>query len=134
MRRLLVGLAATALLGAAPAAAGTIQVGLGLHGGGLSVQAPAGASVAGRTVAVPLTLADARGSGAGWTLRISGGEVTITGVTARCAPGSTCTLPVLSGGGKTIQAQHDTGMGVMQLVVTVAPTGSGQSAVAFSVS
>jgi hypothetical protein len=58
-----------------------------------------------------------------------------SGSASRCtAPGSTCTLPKATGAG-ILQAAHDTGMGVIQLVVTIAPLRSGSSSVplAFSV-
>ena len=130
MGRWILLLAAASLLGAAPAVAGTVQLSLSLHPGGLSVQAPAAAAVAGRAVEVPLTVADARGNGAGWTLKLtSGSPVTITGITARCAPGSTCTLPQAAVGGGILHAATDTGMGVMHLVVTVAPLRSGSDSV-----
>ena len=47
----------------------------------------------------------------------------MTSITARCAAGSTCTLPRAAQGPKgsvVLQAAHDTGMGVLNLVVTVA--------------
>jgi hypothetical protein len=93
--------------------------------------------VAGRSVDIPVTVADGRGSGAGWTLKLtSGAPVAITGITARCAAGSTCTLPQLVGSDGVLRALPDTGMGVMQLVVTVAPLRSGGASapLAFSVS
>jgi hypothetical protein len=133
MRRFFVAVAGSALLMAGPALGGNIDVGLALRSGGLSLQAPALAAVAGHSVQVPLTIADARGTGAGWTLKLAA-PVTITNITARCAPGSTCTLPTATGAG-LLQAAHDTGMGVIQLVVTVAPLRSGSASVplAFSV-
>ena len=135
MRRLLLTVLGSALLAAGPAMGGNINVGLALHSGGLSLQAPALTAVAGHAVQVPLTIADARGTGAGWTLKLNvSSPVTITDITARCAPGSTCTLPKATGAG-LLQAAHDSGMGVIQLVVTVAPLRSGSASLplAFSV-
>jgi hypothetical protein len=131
VRRTLVILAAMSLLAAGPALGGnTISVGLALHSGGLTLQAPALAAIPGRSVQVPLTIADARGTGSGWTLKLAGSaSVTITGITARCAAGSTCTLPSGTGRGGILQAARDSGMGVIQLVVTVAPLHSGSASV-----
>ena len=117
--------------------AGNINVGLALHSGGLTLQVPTVRAVAGRSVQVPLTIADARGTGAGWTLELDvSAPVTITGITARCASGSTCTLPKAADAAGILQAARDSGMGVIQLVVTVAPLRSGSASVplAFSVS
>jgi hypothetical protein len=137
MRRLLLAITASALLAAGPALGGNINVGLALRSGGLTLQGPALAAVAGRLVQVPLTLADARGTGAGWTLKLNvTGPVTIEHITARCAAGSTCTLPKTAGAAGVLQAARDSGMGVIQLVVTVAPqrSGSASAPLAFSVS
>jgi len=116
--------------------AGNINVGLALHSGGLTLQMPALKAVAGHPVQVPLTIADARGTGAGWTLKLdASAPVTITAITARCAAGSTCTLPKAADAAGILQAARDSGMGVIQLVVTVAPLHSGSASVplAFSV-
>lgn len=130
MRCLLPLCVALSLFAAAPALGGDIQVGLALHAGGLSLQAPAAAALAGKAVQVPLTLADARGSGAGWTLDLDASSaVTITAITARCAAGSTCTLPRASSGGGILHAAADSGMGVIQLVVSVAPLHAGSASV-----
>jgi hypothetical protein len=130
MRLLLPCLCLAALVGAAPALAGDIQVGLGLHGGGLSVQAPSAAALAGKSVEIPVTVADARGNGAGWTLDVDASSpVTITGISARCASNSTCTLPRATAGDGILRAATDSGMGVIQLVVTVAPLRSGSTSV-----
>jgi hypothetical protein len=137
MRRLLVTFACSALIVATPAMAGNIKVGLGLHAGGLTLQVPAVKAVAGHSVQVPLTIADARGTGAGWTLALdASAPVTITGITARCAAGSTCTLPKTADAAGILQAARDSGMGVIQLVITVAPLrpGSASAPLAFSVS
>ena len=136
VRRFLLAIPLWALLAAAPAMAGNINVGLALHSGGLTLQGPAVKAVAGRSVQVPLTLADARGTGAGWTLKLdASAPVTITAITARCAAGSTCTLPKTAGTAGILNAARDSGMGVIQLVVTVAPLHSGSESVplAFSV-
>src|SRR4051812_16111428 len=69
LRRILIGLA-IALLAAGPACAGTIVVTLSFAPGKLVARsAPAAASSRG-AVQVPLTIADGRGSGKGWTLRL----------------------------------------------------------------
>jgi len=130
MRRLLVSGLVASLLTAAPALAGNVQVGLALHGGGLSLEAPAAAALAGKAVQVPVTVADARGSGAGWTLQlVAGSPVTITGISARCAAGSTCTLPRATSGAGILHVAADSGMGVIDLVVTVAPLRAGSASV-----
>jgi len=81
-----------ALAFAAPAAAGDVHVGFAIGAGTLGT---ASSPVAlGGTVQVPVTVVDARGSGKGWTLRLSGtGTPTVTTIAVRCAAGSTCTLP-----------------------------------------
>lgn len=137
MRRLFLTLAVMGLLAAGPALGSNIQIGLSLNGGALSLKAPAATAVSGHAVQVPLTIADARGTGAGWTLKLDvPATVTITDITARCAPGSTCTLPKPSAGSGILHAATNTGMGVMQILVTVAPlrSGSGSVPLAFSVS
>jgi hypothetical protein len=137
MRCLLLTVVCSALVAAAPALGGNINVGLALHSGGLTLRVPAVKAVAGHSVQVPLTIADARGTGAGWTLALDASTpVTITGITARCAAGSTCTLPKTAAAAGILQAARDSGMGVIQLVVTVAPlrSGSASAPLAFSVS
>ena len=134
LRRTLIGLV-TALLLAAPASAGTIVVTLGLQPGKLAVKAaPATVSTAPAQVAV--TVADGRGTGEGWTLKVaSSAPVTVRAVTARCAAHSTCTLPKAErgpSGSVVLQAARDSGMGVMRLVVTL--TASHPTAVSFTVS
>src|ERR1700760_1072543 len=92
MLRRLVLSACAALVLAAPAGAGTIVVKLSFVPGKLAVKA-APASVSG-TVQGPVTIADGRGSGAGWTWKVSSSDpVRVVGITARCAANSTCTLP-----------------------------------------
>ena len=62
----------------------------------------------------------------------------MTSITARCATGSTCTLPravQAASGAIVLQAARDTGMGVIQLVVTFARLSSGPAMpVTFAVS
>jgi hypothetical protein len=124
-----------ALFLAAPAGAGTIIVKLTFVPGKLAVKA-APTTVAG-TTQVPVTIADGRGSGDGWTLKVnSANPVRVVGITARCAANSTCTLPtaVTTPSGNTVlHAARDSGMGVMNLVVTLAAQ-SGSTPVSFSVS
>lgn len=127
-----------ALAAAGPAFGGNIAVTLGLSTGALSIQAPQVSASAGKTLQIPLTVADGRGNGAGWTLLLdSAKSVTITSITARCAPGSTCTLPHAVGGpngSAILKVAHDSGMGVMQLVVTVAPLAPSAASVPLSFS
>ena len=134
LRRLVIS-ACAALVLAAPAGAGTIIVKLSFVPGKLAVKA-APASVAG-TVQVPVTIADGRGSGAGWTLKVSSSSpVTVVGITARCAANSTCTLPTAAStpsGNIVLRAARDSGMGVMNLVVTL-ESSSGSTPVSFTVS
>jgi hypothetical protein len=124
-----------ALFLAAPAGAGTIIVKLTFVPGKLTVKAPP-TTVAG-TTQVPVTIADGRGSGDGWTLKVNSADpVRVVGITARCAANSTCTLPTAvttPSGNIVLRAARDTGMGVMNLVVTLAPQ-SGSTPVSFSVS
>jgi hypothetical protein len=138
LRRTLIVLA-IALLTAGPAGAGTIVVKLTFAPGKLVAKsAPAAVSDQG-ALQVPVTIADGRGNGKGWTLHLAAGRaVTVTSITARCAAGSTCTLPRAAQGpsGSTVlQAAHDTGMGVLNLVVTVAalPHGAKPVPVTFTV-
>jgi hypothetical protein len=124
-----------ALFLAAPAGAGTIIVKLTFVPGKLAVKAPA-ATVTG-TEQVPVTIADGRGNGNGWTLKVnSANPVRVVGITARCAANSTCTLPTAVStpfGDVVLRAAQDSGMGVMNLVVTLAAQ-SGSTPVSFSVS
>ena len=139
LRRILIPvLAALCLLTAclaAPAGAGTIVVKLTFVPGKLAVKsAPA---VVSGTRQVPVTIADGRGSGAGWTLKLASAKpVTVVGITARCAAGSTCTLPTAASGPSgsvVLRAARDSGMGVMNLVVTLAAQ-TGSTPVTFTVS
>jgi hypothetical protein len=124
-----------ALLLAAPAGAGTIIVKLTFVPGKLAVKAPP-TTVTG-TEQVPVTIADGRGNGNGWTLKVnSASPVRVVGITARCAVNSTCTLPTAvstPSGNIVLRAARDSGMGVMNLVVTLAAD-SGSTPVSFSVS
>jgi hypothetical protein len=134
LRRLLIT-ATAALLLAGPAAAGTIVVTLTFAPGKLAVKS-APATVA-KAVQVPVTVADGRGNGQGWTLRVNSAKpVTVVGISARCAAGSTCTLPTAAAGPSgsvVLRAARNSGMGVMNLVVTLA-SASGPTPVSFTVS
>jgi len=134
LRRILITLFAALLL-AAPAGAGTIIVKLTFVPGKLAVKS-APATVSGIRQ-VPVTIADGRGSGDGWTLKVSSAKpVQVLGITARCASNSTCTLPTAASGptgNVVLRAAHDSGMGVMNLVVTLAAQ-SGSTPVSFTVS
>lgn len=131
---------ALSLVAAAPACAGDIVVKLSFAPGKLVVRAPAAAALPDRPVRVDVTVADGRGSGAGWTLRVASPRpVTVTSITARCAAGSTCTLPRAAAGpsGTTVmRSARDTGMGVLVLSVTIAalPNGAAPAALAFRAS
>jgi hypothetical protein len=134
IRRLVISCFAALVL-AAPACAGTIIVKLTFVPGKLAAKSLPVAVGAGETVQIPVTVADGRGSGTGWTLSFAAGQnLTVTGITARCAANSTCTLPAAAerpGGATVLQAARGTGMGVMHLVVTVAA--STNSNVAFRI-
>jgi hypothetical protein len=128
LRRLLIG-TALALLVAGPAAAGTITVRLALTPGTLKVRAAPALVAADAPVSLPVTIADGRGHGNGWTLKVAGSAtVTVVSITARCSAGSTCVLPTSVGkpsGTIVLRTAHGTGMGVIDLVVTLsAPTNS----------
>ena len=139
LRRILIVLAIV-LLTAGPAGAGTIVVKLTFAPGKLVAKSAPATAVATGSVHVPVTVADGRGNGNGWTLRVAAGQpVTITSVSARCAAGSTCTLPRAAQGPSgtvVLQAARDSGMGVLNLVVTVAalPAGARPTPVTFTVS
>jgi hypothetical protein len=116
LRRLFIASIAALLL-AGPASAGQIVVKLGLVPGTLQVSAAHVSSSS-----VTLTVADGRGNGNGWTLRASR-SVVVTGITARCADGSTCTLPQSAStpaGSVVLSAAKGTGMGVMSVTVQLA--------------
>jgi hypothetical protein len=128
LRRVLIA-SSLALLTAGPAGAGTIVVTLSFAPGKLVAKSASAAASENGPVQVPVTIADGRGNGKGWTLRLAASRaVTVTSITARCAAGSTCTLPRAAQGpsGSTVlRAARGSGMGVMKLVVTVAPLPSG---------
>jgi len=128
-----VAVVAALLLPAQPALGGTVAVTLGLGSGGLSLQSPPVDAIAGRAVQVPLLVADARGTGAGWVLAVSApAPVTVTSITARCTPGSTCTLPSpvdAAGPSIVLRAAARSGMGLVQLLVNVAPLAAGSQSV-----
>ena len=135
LRPFLIG-SALVLLMAAPAAADTITVGVSLTPGTLKVKAPPATVTAGGPVSVPVTIADGRGHGNGWTLRLARASgASVVSVTARCSADSTCTLQKQVGrpsGVTVLRAARGTGMGVINLVVTLsAPT---KSAISFTVS
>jgi hypothetical protein len=146
VRRLLIAsLLALAVAGPAlavvgPAGAGTIVVQLGLVPGKLALTAPPAAASAAKSVQVPVRIADGRGTGKGWTLRVSAARgVTVVGITAACAGNSTCTLPTASAGPSgsiVLKAATGTGMGIVNLVVTVGalPSGTPATSLTFSVS
>jgi len=135
LRKLLI-CATLSLLGAGPSAAGTIVVGLTVAPGKLTVRAAPATVAAGTPVSVPVTIADGRGSGAGWTLRVVGPTaVAVTSITARCAARSACTLPAAAGdpsGVTVLRAARGTGMGVIRIVVRLSSEST--SPVAFAVS
>lgn len=116
MRLALVLLAALALAG--PAAAGDIGVHLAFVPGKLTVSAAPAKTAS----VVTVTVADGRGSGAGWTLSFRSAAPAVTSITASCAPGSTCTLPRGAGpsGTTALRAAPGTGMGVIRLVIRFA--------------
>jgi hypothetical protein len=105
-----------ALVLAAPAVAGDIAVTLGFKAGKLGVRARR--AHLGGSVQVRMTVVDARGNGAGRRLRLAGGG-RITRLSARCAAGSTCTLPKGAIRGATFTAVPHSGMGAVELTATV---------------
>jgi hypothetical protein len=135
LRRLLIG-SILALLLAGPAGAGTIIVQLTFVPGKLTMKAAPATLAPGARMAVPLTIADGRGSGKGWTLKLTGSAIaSVASITATCAANSTCTLPTAVGtpsGATVLRAARGTGMGVMNLVVTV--TSPTRTDVSFAVS
>src|SRR2546421_1734643 len=137
LRRILIP-ALAALVLAAPAGAGTIIVKLTFVPGKLAVRSAQAVPSHVRSVQVPVTVADGRGNGNGWTLKATGG-VTVTSISARCAANSTCTLPTAvraASGAIVLEAARGTGMGVMNLTVTIAPVPSSAPAapVSFTIS
>lgn len=128
LRRVLILLCAALAL-ATPAEAAQVIVKLTLVPGKLVVKAPAARASAGAPVQVPVTVADGRGSGAGWTLKVAAARaVSISGVSVKCGPSSTCTLPeVVQGpaGSIVLRAARNTGMGVIDVAVKIAPLPAG---------
>jgi hypothetical protein len=132
-RTLIVSLAALVL--AAPAGAGTIIVKLHFAPGKLALRAAPATATPGSTIRVPVTIADGRGNGAGWRLAVRSHALRVVSITASCAAGSTCTLPSAATGpsGSTVlTAAKGTGMGIMNLVVTL--EAATRTAVSFKVS
>src|SRR5258707_13645183 len=90
LRRVLIG-SILALVLAGPADAGTIVVKLTFVPGKLSMKAAQTTLSPGSRVSVPLTIADGRGTGNGWTLKVVGSATaTVVSITATCAANSTC--------------------------------------------
>ena len=135
LRRILTGFI-LALVLAGPAGAGTIIVKLTFVPGKLSMKAAPATVAPDSQVSVPMTIADGRGNGAGWTLKIAGSSsVSVVSITATCAANSTCTLPSAVGtpsGATVLRAAKGTGMGVMNLVVTL--SAPAKTAVSFTLS
>ena len=135
LRRLLLASILLLLL-AGPAGAGTIVVKLAFVPGKLSMKAASTTISAGSRASVPMTVADGRGNGDGWTLKVAGSSsVRVVSITATCAANSTCTLPAAVGtptGATVLHAAKGTGMGVMHLVVTL--SSATKSTVSFTVS
>jgi len=133
LRRLLITSIAVLLL-AGPATAGTIIVKLQFVPGKLTSSNVHMVLGADTQVRVPLKIADARGNGDGWTLKASV-PVTVMSITVSCAANSTCTLPKIASqpsGHIVLTAAKGTGMGIMDVVVTLRATS--QTAVSFAVS
>jgi hypothetical protein len=135
MTRRVIACGLAALVLAAPAGAGSIVVRLGAAAGRLSVKAAPATVSAGGIASVHVTVRDGRGNGNGWMLRLkSGPAVTVTAITATCASDSTCTLPVAAGtpsGATVLRAMRGTGLGVIDLTVTVRAAADG--VVAFTI-
>jgi hypothetical protein len=133
LRRILIG-SILALLLAGPAGAGTIIVKLHFVPGKLTMSGARATLSAGNETQVPLTIADARGNGNGWTLQASV-PVNVTSISVKCAANSTCTLPKLvtqPSGQIVLSAAKGTGMGIMNVVVTV--SAPAKTAVSFAIS
>ena len=83
-----------------------------------------------------MTVADGRGHGHGWTLKMAGSaNVTVVSITARCAAHSTCILPTSvekPSGATVLRAAKGTGMGVIRVIVTL--SAPARSAISFAVS
>jgi hypothetical protein len=108
---------------AAPAGAGSIGVELGLAPGKLTLSAQPVVLAADSPAVVRLAIADARGSGAGWTLALrASSQVDVLSIAATCGRRSTCSLPVAVGAphaAVVLQASRGSGMGVVRLAVTL---------------
>lgn len=119
---------------------GPVRTRLVLASGSLGVVAPRTVASANAPVQVTLLVTDARGTGAGWTLRLrSARTVAVSRIVASCARSSTCTLPTSAPSGArglVLHAARASGMGVMRLTVTLAPlpAGTPRTAVSFAVS
>ena len=112
------------------AAAENIPVHLSIASGSLSARVQDETATS-----VRLRVVDARGTGAGWSLRLAprGGRLVVTSVRVSCAAGSTCTLPktavsypvMLSTTQRTpvLDAAPRTGMGAIEVELTVANAG-----------
>ena len=144
MQRFLLA-AVAALVLAASAAADNIVVPLTVRPGSLRL---APATVLARSARTTVTVTDARGHGAGWTLlaRATGvlRTVVVTGVELRCGTHSTCTLPrtrirypvSLSPlrAVPVLDAEQGTGMGSIVLTLELSSRGlAGTAALRFSV-
>jgi hypothetical protein len=109
---------------ARPAVAQPRAIRLSLRRGALAVAAPSVTATANGSKTVLLIVTDARGSGAGWTLRvIAARPVTVTSVSTKCSARSTCTLPRATGLGpapRVLRSLAGSGMGVVRLTVTIA--------------
>lgn len=96
---------------------------------------------------VLVTVTDARGSGAGWQLdlraaNIGAGKIAVVGIDTRCGKRSTCTLPqtragvpaALVPGRRTtvVEGRRGTGMGRIEVTLTIATGTAGEQALSFS--
>jgi hypothetical protein len=133
LRRTLI-LFLAALVAAGPATAGTIVVELHFAPGKLTFRSAPAIAEPGAAVRVPLTVADGRGNGKGWTVKVRPTGLRVVSVTATCAAGSTCTLPRAAARPSVavvLRAAKGTGMGIVNLVVTLQSTA--RTPVAFDV-
>jgi hypothetical protein len=126
--------AAALALCALAAAANVTATGTVTGAGSVTISAGATASFSDVLDGTDQTVTDGRGTGTGWTLRLNTPGATVTSITAACASNSTCTLPHAVGpatGASILATAQGTGMGVMNLVVTV--SGQPKGPLAFSV-
>jgi hypothetical protein len=125
-----------ALVTAVPAGAKRIVVRAALAPGKLNIASRPTAVPAGAERAISVRVADARGNGRGWTLRlVHASGLTVASIAARCAAGSTCTLPralAAPKGPAVLRAAAGTGMGIVDLVVVV--RASARATASFAVS